>query len=121
MWTKIDYDPKIDKFLNLLENDHILKENKLIVFTESKETADYLENHISKKFGNAVLGFSGSSGTAIKKKVIENFDARARYPKDDYRILITTEVLSEGVITCTVLMSLSITIFHGTLQGLYNV
>ena len=29
--------------------------------------------------------------------VIENFDARARSPKDDYRILITTEVLSEGV------------------------
>jgi superfamily II DNA/RNA helicase len=44
-----------------------------------------------------VLGFSGSSGAAIKEKVIENFDARARYPKDDYRILITTEVLSEGV------------------------
>ena len=29
--------------------------------------------------------------------MIENFDARARSPKDDYRILITTEVLSEGV------------------------
>ena len=97
MWMKIDYDPKIDKFLNLLENDNILKENKLIVFTESKETADYLENHIRKQFGNTVLGFSGSSGAAIKEKVIENFDARARYPKDDYRILITTEVLSEGV------------------------
>jgi superfamily II DNA/RNA helicase len=97
MWTKIDYDPKIDKFLNLLENDNILKANKLIVFTESKETADYLENHVRNNFGNVVLGFSGSSGAAIKEKVIENFDARARYPKDDYRILTTTEVLSEGV------------------------
>jgi len=97
MWMKIDYDPKIDKFLNLLESDHILQKNKLIVFTESKETADYLENHTRNNFGNVVLGFSGSSGAAIKEKVIENFDARARYPKDDYRILITTEVLSEGV------------------------
>src|SRR4030043_93781 len=97
MWTKIDYDPKIDKFLNLLENDNILTENKLIVFTESKETADYLEDNIRKKIGDIVLGFSGSSGAAIKEKVIENFDAKARYPKDDYRILITTEVLSEGV------------------------
>ncbi|MEW6068365.1 MAG: helicase-related protein [Nitrospirota bacterium] len=97
MWTKIDYDPKIDKFLNLLENDNILKANKLIVFTESKETADYLENHVRNNLGNAALGFSGSSGVAIKEKVIENFDARARYPKNDYRILITTEVLSEGV------------------------
>jgi len=97
MWMKIDYDPKIDKFIKLLESDHILQKNKLIVFTESKETADYLENHIRNNFGNVVLGFSGSSGAAIKEKVIENFDARARYPKDDYRILITTEVLSEGV------------------------
>jgi len=96
-WTKIDYDPKIDKFLNLLRNDNILKENKLIVFTESKETANYLEDNIRKKIGDIVLGFSGSSGAAVKEKVIENFDARARYPKDDYRILLTTEVLSEGV------------------------
>ena len=76
---------------------NILKESKLIVFTESKETADYLENHVRNNFGNIVLGSSGSSGAAIKEKVIENFDARARYPKNDYRILITTEVLSEGV------------------------
>jgi len=29
--------------------------------------------------------------------VLENFDARARHPKEDYRILVSTEVLSEGV------------------------
>ncbi|MBI4685056.1 MAG: helicase [Nitrospirae bacterium] len=97
MWAEIDYDPKINKFLNLLGSDNILKENKLIVFTESKETADYVVENISKKFGNIVLGFSGRSGAAEKEKVIENFDARARNPRDDYRILITTEVLSEGV------------------------
>jgi len=97
MWAEIDYDPKINKFLNLLGSDNILKENKLIVFTESKETADYVVENISKKFGNIVLGFSGRSSAAEKEKVIENFDARARNPKDDYRILITTEVLSEGV------------------------
>ncbi len=118
MWAEIDYDPKIDKFLNLLGNDNILKENKLIVFTESKETANYLEDNIRKKIGDIVLGFSGSSGAAVKGKVIENFDARARYPRDDYRILLTTEVLSEGVnLPCTVQMLLSITIFLGTPQG----
>lgn len=97
MWAEIDYDPKINKFLNLLGSDNILKENKLIVFTESKETGDYLVENISNKFGDIVLGFSGRSGAAEKAKVVENFDARARNPKDDYRILITTEVLSEGV------------------------
>lgn len=97
LWVNINYDPKIDKLFSLLENDSILKKNKLIVFTESKETADYLKEHINKRFGEIVLGFSGASGAAVKGKVIENFDARARNQKDDYRILVTTEVLSEGV------------------------
>lgn len=97
LWVNINYDPKIDKFFFLLENDSILKKNKLIVFTESKETADYLRDHINKRFGEIVLGFSGASGAAVKEKVIENFDARARNQKADYRILVTTEVLSEGV------------------------
>ncbi len=41
--------------------------------------------------------FTGDSGESIRDKVLENFDARARHPKGDYRILIATEVLSEGV------------------------
>ena len=41
--------------------------------------------------------FTGDSGASIRDKVLENFDARARHPKDDYRILVSTEVLSEGV------------------------
>lgn len=97
LWVDIEYDPKIDKFLKLLNKDTILKENKLIVFTESKETADYLVEHLKAKFGNIILSFSGQSSAEIKDKVIDNFDARARNQKNDYRILVTTEVLSEGV------------------------
>lgn len=97
MWAVINYDPKIKKFISLLENDDILKENKLIVFTESKETCDYLYDNLSKRFGKKILSFSGASGSAAKEQVINNFDARARNPRDDYRILVTTEVLSEGV------------------------
>ena len=29
--------------------------------------------------------------------IIDNFDARMKHPKDDYRILVTTDVLAEGV------------------------
>ena len=97
LWSSIDYDPKIDKFISMLKDDTILKSNKLIVFTESKETADYLEENIHNRFGDIILGFSGASSAGIKGKVIENFDAKARNQKNDYRILVTTEVLSEGV------------------------
>src|SRR5207248_6827458 len=34
---------------------------------------------------------------SVREAVIANFDARAYRPKDDYRILVATEVLAEGV------------------------
>ena len=40
--------------------------------------------------------FTAASGEATRDRVIENFDARVRHPKDEYRI-VSTEVLSEGV------------------------
>lgn len=97
LWSGVKRDPKLLSFLELLSTQPILKKNKLIVFTESKETAEYLAQKLEKKFPNGVLVFTGSSSAVTREKVIENFDARARFPKDDYRILITTEVLSEGV------------------------
>lgn len=97
LWRGVKRDPKLLSFMELLSTRSVLKINKLIVFTESKETADYLARNLTEKFPNEVLAFTGASSAVTREKVIENFDARARFPKDDYRILITTEVLSEGV------------------------
>ncbi|MEA2020776.1 MAG: helicase-related protein [Patescibacteria group bacterium] len=97
MWRKVNRDPKLEEFIELLKSNQLLSENKLIVFSESKETAEYLEKNLSQVFPEKVLLFTGGSSASVREKVIENFDARARYPKDNYRILISTEVLSEGV------------------------
>jgi len=97
MWKDIEKDPKFDTFIKILSEDKILKKNKLLVFSESKETVEYLDRKLAPVFANKVLSFSSGSGEATRSKVIENFDARARHPKDDYRILISTEILSEGV------------------------
>lgn len=97
MWHGVDRDPKLDKFIDSLSKDEILNKNKLLVFTESKETATYLEEKLNLKFGNKVIAFFSGAGEATRDKVRENFDARARHPKDEYRILVSTEVLSEGV------------------------
>lgn len=97
LWDTVHHDPKLNKFIDILSKNSILKENKLIVFTESKETATYLAKQLEEKYPAAVLLFSGQSSALVREQVIENFDANARFPKDDYRILITTEVLSEGV------------------------
>jgi superfamily II DNA or RNA helicase len=97
LWQDIKRDPKLIKFIDSLSKNDILKKNKLIIFTESKETAQYLTSHVNEKFDGTALFFSGSSPEAIRDTVIDNFDARARDKKDDYRVLISTEVLSEGV------------------------
>lgn len=96
-WRAIKRDPKLLKFLDGLENNPIMRKNKLIIFTESKETADYLDKNINDSYNRIALSFSGGSPEEVRDKVIQNFDARAAKPKDDYRILISTEVLSEGV------------------------
>lgn len=97
MWAKTTRDPKIQTLLFELKNNQILKNKKIIIFTESKETAEYLKENINKEFGEITLLFTGESRESNREKVIENFDARAKNKKDDYMILVSTEVLSEGV------------------------
>ncbi|MCM8809671.1 MAG: phospholipase D-like domain-containing protein, partial [Candidatus Omnitrophica bacterium] len=98
MWEDIKRDPKIETLLKNLKEHNILKDKKIIIFTESKETAEYLTDKINSEFGKEIaLLFHGGSPEIVRDKVIDNFDARARLKKDDYRILVSTEVLSEGV------------------------
>lgn len=97
LWTNVTRDPKLSKFIEELSSKPVLKKNHLIIFTESKETAEYLFENINKTFPGKSLLFTGDSEESIADKVIDNFDAKSKRPKDDFKILVTTEVLSEGV------------------------
>ena len=97
LWQEVKRDPKFLKFADELSKNKILQNNHLIIFTESKETATYLFKKLNEKYPDKVLLFTGESSEAVRDKVLENFDARARHKKDNYRILVSTEVLSEGV------------------------
>jgi len=97
MWADVKRDPKLLTLLEKLDSDPILKKNKLIIFTESRETADYLAENIEKKIPGQALAFTGSSSDSVREQVIDNFDAKAKFPKNDHRILICTEILAEGV------------------------
>lgn len=96
-WAKVNRDPKLIALLEVLSTNKLLKSNKIILFSESKETAEYITEHINKAYKNQAICFSGGSGEGVREIVIKNFDAKAKKPKDDYRILVATEVLSEGV------------------------
>ncbi len=97
LWNEINTDPKLDGLIHLLKTNSVLKDSKLIIFTESKDTAEYLERELQKVFGKIVLAFSGQSTANVKEIIIDNFDAKVRRPKNDIKILVSTEVLSEGV------------------------
>ena len=62
LWRDIDSDPKLEQFINELKDNLILKENKLVVFTESKETGEYLFKNLNKHLPLRVLFYSSVGG-----------------------------------------------------------
>ena len=106
LWNPIDADPKLDKFVSELETGGNLNGKKILVFTESLETGEYLFGKLRKKFGSEVLFFSSKGGllkderlvkSEARRKITNNYDPRARESEDDIKILISTDVLAEGV------------------------
>mgnify|MGYP003212696519 FL=1 len=102
-WNKITYDPKLDIFINeylksKLFDKSINQEGKLVVFSESKETTKYLSDTLKANGFNRVLTVQ-SDNRNDKMPVLEaNFDANYKgEKKNDYNIVISTEVLAEGV------------------------
>ncbi len=96
-WTHVHRDPKWERLKSRIQSDETLHNSKLLLFSESKETGEYLCRRMAEELNEKPLFFSGSSDKSIREEVINNFDARVRKPKDDYRILITTDTLAEGV------------------------
>ena len=96
-WKLIYLDSKLERFKDLVENNKILRNNKIIIFTESKDTSLYLSEHLKETFKNRILHFSGDSGRYQREEVLRNFDNNSKNPDDSYDVLITTDVLAEGV------------------------
>ena len=97
-------DPKLEEFISRL-NDEILCDTKmnptgkLVVFTESKDTLNYLERELKSRLGREdILAVSAENRKAEFVTIRENFDANYDSGKSDtYNIILTTDVLAEGV------------------------
>tara|TARA_R110000744_G_scaffold44288_2_gene98929 strand:- start:8304 stop:11603 length:3300 start_codon:yes stop_codon:yes gene_type:complete len=101
-WNKVKGDPKLDKLIDALDNELFNKEinptGQLIIFTESNDTANYLAEKLESYDDKGVLKISSENRKKIFETIQKNFDAN--YPgkrEDKYQILITTDVLAEGV------------------------
>jgi len=101
-WEVVHEDPKWDVFLKLLENELLRKDlnptNKLVIFSESKETVKYLQTKLNKAGYDKVLPVSANNRKSMHETILQNFDAN--YAGDfahDIDFIISTEVLAEGI------------------------
>ncbi len=98
IWSMIKTDPKIEEFRQDLTTNNIMKGRKTIVFTESTETAEYLYKQLQDIYGQRIVYYSGQSSPALKTEIEDSFNPKFKNKDNDkYDLLITTDVLSEGI------------------------
>ena len=99
-WESIDDDDdsKFAKFEELLDSELFNSdknlEGKLVVFSESVDTIEYLSRRIHR---DDVMVISAKNRNQQFKTIRENFDANWKQQKNDYNIILTSDVLAEGV------------------------
>lgn len=99
IWNKHDLYNEDEKY-NVLRNkiDSIGKNTKIIIFSEAKDTVEYLSDKLSKDYGNIVVDFCGGDSMSKKHYIQYNFDPHFdNMHINDRRILVTTDSLSEGI------------------------
>jgi ERCC4-related helicase len=110
LWDEIseNEDEKFLFFEKELHTNIKLKDKKIIIFSESKETAEFLFNSLKKNLKEKAILFTGQGGRIIEQNlsrnatrelIRRNYDPDVDNDKKDnrYQILIATDVLSEGV------------------------
>ncbi len=109
-WEEVKGDPKLDEFLACLRGEGkrqsllakpFNETGKLVIFSEARDTTLHLTEQLNAAGFGPVLTVDSHNRKAVMPVVRANFDANvphdAEHRKDDYRILISTEVLAEGV------------------------
>ena len=98
LWENIVDDPKINQFKAELQKNKKLVGNKKIIFTESKETAEYLERELHDIYGDRVISYTGSSSSILKGAIEDSFNPKNIHrDNDQFDVLVTTDVLAEGI------------------------
>lgn len=111
IWSNIDTDPKFNQLISTITTHPLLKAQRILIFTESKETAEYLFYNLEKYLPGQCMAFSSCRGLyqdkgrqtefmsvrEARRFIQQNLDPASIKQDNDFRILITTDVLSEGI------------------------
>ena len=99
------HDNKLQSLIKLLENDEDLKSQKVLIFTEFMSTAKYLKEQLSD-VGIGSLAEIDSTFKGERETLIRRFspyyndsssDQLKKDKLDEIRVLISTDILSEGL------------------------
>lgn len=100
----VDNDPKAEKLIELIKE--VINGNKakgepvrkVIIFTEFIDTVSHLRTWLENSFSDHCLFVEGQLTSSLAEKVLNNFDAgvKKRKQEDKYKILVTSDKLSEG-------------------------
>jgi len=92
-------DAKLQRLIKWLDDEPLLRQHKLLIFTQFTDTGIYLRNNLIGKFRN--LEFANSKRDDLDK-VVRRFapianNVPAGEVKEPIHVLIATDVLSEGL------------------------
>lgn len=101
-WKHITIDPKFDLFCKDLQKMYLASDinpsGKLVVFSESVDTLSYLYSALGQKLGRRdILLVTASNRGKHGETIKVNFDANHSEDVGQYNILLTSDVLAEGV------------------------
>ena len=102
-WNKYSYDPKLETFkknlMGVLFDKQRNPVQKLVIFSEAIDTVDTIKLAVETTNPSLyVLAVKASNRDELEQTIKENFDANYKGTwKDDYQVIIATEVLAEGI------------------------
>lgn len=101
-WDAVDVDPKLELFIEKLQHELFDKKinptGKLVVFSESVDTVDYLTEQLKCRLHRTdILDVCAENRDRRHGVISKCFDANSQEKSDEYNIIITSDVLAEGV------------------------
>jgi superfamily II DNA or RNA helicase len=91
-----EYDPKVERLIFGLK-EYLAQNRKVVIFTEYIDTAKHLAEYLRKEFEDSLLVAIGNLSKRTLEDLYKNFDAQYKEQDDRYKILLTTDKLSEGI------------------------
>lgn len=102
-WNAYDYDPKLETFKRSLNSELFdagrNPAQKLVIFSEAIDTVETIRLAVKAVAPHLkVLAITAANRHDMERTIRENFDANYQGDKkNDYQVIVTTEVLAEGI------------------------